>query len=259
MSLDPYDINIAIPITVPVSDIIVPEETYTIAYHDLRALVTIGNWKYCTELNTPIDLDKLDAIIEKESPLVLNRVHTLVGRNVIIENNNHDIGEINFHYRRLISDVILPSIDDPVDNKLTRVIGVRQCAGVIVKCRFNTRVDTKKLLHLYPYATMPSNGMVCLEVGLLMHYEELQDGMTMFKFSAQEYQNLCEAEALHRGYNEMLDKSIDNREDITDMSSVERAKVCILPTGDMYMTGTLNRRATINAVYNVMQAVASCV
>lgn len=242
--------RIDIPVSVPESSVIVPNEVYTIAYHNLRASVSIDNWQYCTEFTAPIDTVRLEEsiVVSDEWP----RSHVLIG-NALIEPNNHDIGEINFHYRRVLTE-ILPF----VDRSASVVIGVRQCADIHTSCLLNTRIDTQKLLKLYPYLKKLPSGVVSMDIGLVMENEELLDCMSLFKFSADEYQKLCETETLHRDYNGLIDSVIRNDEDQNDLSSVSRAKVCVIPTGQMIMTGSLNRRAIIYAYHIVLQVVASC-
>lgn len=243
--------RVFLPITEPESSTIVPHEEYNLVYHDLHAKVVIDNWQYCTQFNVPINHDKLNQIgVQNEK-----RSHLFEG-NALIEHNNHDVGEINLHYRRLISDLLESGC---IDKRDALLIGERQCAGLYVTCLLNTSLNLKRFASLYPYVRRITNDAVSLEVSHLVDKEVLQDGMSMFKFSAQEYQKLCETEEKHRKYNGLIEPSIRNNEDANDMTSVSRAKVYISSSGRIVMTGTLNRRATINAAYNVLQAVACCV
>lgn len=248
------------PILIPVvaTPALATHETYTLCHHAIRATVSIDNWQYCTEFTTPIDAEKLCLLYPQRATERL-RHHTLVD-NILIEEHSHSIEAIGRHLRATLAELstITPKND-------TAQIGRRDCLDVHSTSLVNgQRINLNRLIELYPYAKPITSGRgdaVCIDMALLMENEELLDGTSVLKFSPTEYTRLCENEKAHRAHDEFL---IESRLELLhtneqDVSTVERAKACILGTGQVIMTGPTNRRATINAHYNVLQMIASCV
>jgi len=230
-------------------------ETYTLCHHAIHATVIIDNWQYCTEFTTPIDAEKLCLLYPQRATERL-RHHTLVD-NILIEEHSHSIEAIGLHLRATLAE-LTPTND-------TDQIGRRDCLDVHSTSLVNgQRINLNRLIELYPYAkpiTIGRGDAVCVEMALLVENEELLDGTGVLKSSPTEYTRLCENEKAHRALDQLF---IGSRLELLhtneqDVSSVERAKACILGTGKVIMTGPTNRRATINAHYNVLQMVASCV
>lgn len=246
---------INIPITVPESQIIVPHEEYKIRYSGIQAVVSIDSWYHCTEFSIPIDHERLKKVLGDHKSNS-DRFHVL-SENALVERVNHDIADITFHYRNALTD-LLPFMKQD-ETTTSSIIGVRQRADMHVLCSIDRPIEIEHILHLYPHAKRLNGVFVSLNMNEIMATKKLNDGLSLFKFSVDEYKKMCENESLHRDYNAMIPSVIKVIDDQDDLSSVPHVKVCIHHTGQIIMTGPLNRRSVITATYNLLQAIESCI
>lgn len=252
--------RINIPITVPESQVSLQNEQYNLTYENLRADISIDNWTYCTVFDAPIDHKRLVEAINRGGGDNGDGRHHTLSSNALVEHKNHDMSEINFHYRHLLADIgaFIKREEEG------RVVGVRQCANLFIVGTLNRCINLNHLVRRFPGYTkeLPTSQTICLDIGSLIRKEGVnpRDALNSFMFSVDEYQKLCDNEMIHLSYNEMIDASLIRIvEDMNDLSSTTHAKINFLPSGHMLLYGIANRRSAISVMYNVLRVVSpSC-
>lgn len=250
--------RINIPITVPESLVSLQNEQYSLTYENLHTDISIDNWTYCTVFDAPIDHVRLTEAINRGGGDNGDGRHHTLSSNALVEHKNHDMSEINFHYRHLLADI------EPFIKREGSVAGVRQCANLFIVGTLNRCIDLKDIARRFPEHTkeISNSRTLCLDIGSLIRTKGInpRDALNAFIFSVEEYHKLCDNECIHLSYNEMIDASlITIVEDMNDLSCTVHAKINFLPSGHMLLYGITNRRSAISVMYNLLRIVSpSC-
>lgn len=240
---------IHIPISIPENKcVIVPKEEYIINYGNCKAKLRIDGWTYCTAFNVTFDESKI-ATTEKKN----GRSHVLLGNN-LLEFRQHDIADITFYYREILTE-LLSAVKE---SEIPEVLGTRGCGDMHINANLNKKIDINRLVFHCPVAQRLGKDAVLLQLCNLPKKFTPEDAISLFRFSVNEYEKLCQNESLHLEYDKRIDSRIKHDDIPSDTGSVFNSKVVITSNGNMHMTGVVNRRSMLVAFYNVLEVLNQC-